>query len=280
MKTAMKKTLCGVGLCAAAAGGLLYFENHAAAQPLPVEAASASESASLTGSEKENVETLIQGAESMSSSELEQLLGEIAAQEQSSSQQETAASESRTQEAASSSYAGTTASSGTSGTSSTAAAPSSSSTSQSQGTAASSASSSQTQQEDSCDAQIQALVAQLYQQQERYERELLEVIRQAHEEYVAYPEDQRSLFLKVQVILGKTSDLTALEKDCDAEVDSICSQMTTILKANGRDTAIVQQVKKTYKDKKSELKQELIRQTYSGGDGSGSAGHWLYDQLE
>lgn len=281
MKTAMKKTLCGVGLCAAAAGGLLYFGNRTAAQPLPVEAASAaesaaSESASLTGSEKENVETLLQGAESMSSSELEQLLEEIASQEESSSQQETTAAESGTQEAASSSHAGTIASSNTS---SAAAASSSASTSQSQSTAASSVSSSQTQQ-DSCDAQIEALVAQLYQQQERYERELLEIIRQAHEEYVAYPEDQRSLFLKVQVILGKTSDLTALEKDCDAEVDSICSQMTTILKANGRDTAIVQQVKKTYKDKKSELKQELVRQTYSGGDGSGSAGHWLYDQLE
>ena len=35
--------------------------------------------------------------------------------------------------------------------------------------------------------EIEALVAQLYQQQERYERELLEIIRQAHQEYVAYP---------------------------------------------------------------------------------------------
>lgn len=124
------------------------------------------------------------------------------------------------------------------------------------------------------------LVAQLYQQQERYERELLEIIRQAHQEYVAYPEDQRSLILKVQVVLGKTNVLTAMEKDCDAEVNNICSQMTAILKANGRDTAIVREVKKTYTDKKAELKQELIRQTYSGGDGSGSAGHWLYDRLE
>lgn len=110
--------------------------------------------------------------------------------------------------------------------------------------------------------------------------ELLEIIRQAHQEYVAYPEDQRSLILKVQVVLGKTNVLTAMEKDCDAEVNNICSQMTAILKANGRDTAIVREVKKTYTDKKAELKQELIRQTYSGGDGSGSAGHWLYDRLE
>ena len=122
--------------------------------------------------------------------------------------------------------------------------------------------------------------AWLRQQQERYERELLEIIRQAHQEYVAYPEDQRSLILKVQVVLGKTNVLAAMEKDCDAEVNNICSQMTAILKANGRDTAIVREVKKTYTDKKAELKQELIRQTYSGGDGSGSAGHWLYDRLE
>ena len=278
MRETVKKTLCGVGLCAAVAGGLLYFENHAAVQPLPVGDASAAESAaselesaSLTEDTKEDVEILLQGAESMDSAEVEQLLGEDPAQKETGTQQDAAEN---SMQAASSSAPETTASS-SSGTN--AAAPSSSGTSQNQHTAA--ASSSQAQQ-DSCDTQIDALVEQLYQQQDRYERELLEIIRQAHQEYVAYQEDQRSLLLKIQVVLGKSDDLTALEKDFDAEVNNICNQMTTILKANGRDTAIVQEVKKTYTDKKAEFKKELIQQTYSGGDGSGSAGHWLYDRLE
>lgn len=271
MKETIKKTLCGVGLCAAAAGSLLYFEHHAKAPYLPVSAPSTAESASaepestsLPETADEKVELLIRGAESMSSAELEQLCAEIAAQEEADETQEETSAGSEAPAAAASSSPETAASSDSGA---------------SQAPAASVVSSSP-QQQDSCDAQIEALVAQLYQQQDRYERELLEIIRQAHQEYVAYPEDQRSLLLKVQVVLGKRSALTALEKDCDAEVDSICSQMATILKANGRDTAAVQEVKKVYTDKKSELKQELIHQTYSGGDGSGSAGHWLYDRLE
>ena len=75
-------------------------------------------------------------------------------------------------------------------------------------------------------------------------------------------------FFNIDLSVGNECD--RIVKDCDAEVNNICSQMTAILKANGRDTAIVREVKKTYTDKKAELKQELIRQTYSGGDGSGS----------
>ena len=279
MKNALKKTLCGIGSCAVVVGGLLYFRAHTEPSPLPVSeppaaqsAVSEPESNSSTDTAKEDVETLIQDGENMSSSEVEELLEKIAAQEENAAGSEaSAAASSSRPEGASSADTST-------------AALSSSVVSQSQST---SAAASQPQQ-DECDAQIEALVAQLYQQQERYERELLEIIRQAHQEYVAYPEDQRSLILKVQVVLGKTNVLTAMEKDCDAEVkrhfdlllNNICSQMTAILKANGRDTAIVREVKKTYTDKKAELKQELIRQTYSGGDGSGSAGHWLYDRLE
>ena len=48
-----------------------------------------------------------------------------------------------------------------------------------------------------------------------------------------------------------------MEKDCDAEVNNICSQMTAILKANGRDTAIVREVKKTYTDKKQNSSRNL-----------------------
>ena len=282
MKNALKKTLCGIGSCAVVAGGLLYFRAHTEPSPLPVSeppaaqsAVSEPESNSSTDPAKEDVETLIQDGENMSSSEVEELLEKIAAQEEKTKQEAYKAvfnaAGSEASAAASSSRP-----EGASSADTSTAAVSSSVVSQSQSI---SAAASQPQQ-DKCDAQIEALVAQLYQQQERYERELLEIIRQAHQEYVAYPEDQRSLILKVQVVLGKTNVLTAMEKDCDAEVNNICSQMTAILKANGRDTAIVREVKKTYTDKKAELKQELIRQTYSGGDGSGSAGHWLYDRLE
>ena len=89
MKKALKKTLCGIGSCAVVAGGLLYFRAHTEPSPLPVSeppaaqsAVSEPESNSLTDTAKEDVETLIQDGENMSSSEVEELLEKIAAQEE------------------------------------------------------------------------------------------------------------------------------------------------------------------------------------------------------
>ena len=80
MKKALKKTLCGIGSCAVVAGGLLYFRAHTEPSPLPVSeppaaqsAVSEPESNSLTDTAKEDVETLIQDGENMSSSEVEEL---------------------------------------------------------------------------------------------------------------------------------------------------------------------------------------------------------------
>ena len=88
MKKALKKTLCGIGSCAVVAGGLLYFRAHTEPSPLPVSeppaaqsAVSEPESNSSTDTAKEDVETLIQDGENMSSSEVEELLEKIAAQE-------------------------------------------------------------------------------------------------------------------------------------------------------------------------------------------------------
>ena len=154
MKNALKKTLCGIGSCAVVAGGLLYFRAHTEPSPLPVSeppaaqsAVSEPESNSLTDPAKEDVETLIQDGENMSSSEVEELLEKIAAQEENAAGSEaSAAASSSRPEGASSADTST-------------AALSSSVVSQSQST---SAAASQPQQ-DECDVQIEALVAQLYQ---------------------------------------------------------------------------------------------------------------------
>ena len=110
MKNALKKTLCGIGSCAVVAGGLLYFRAHTEPSPLPVSeppaaqsAVSEPESNSLTDTAKEDVETLIQDGENMSSSEVEELLEKIAAQEENAagSEASAAASSSRPEGASS-----------------------------------------------------------------------------------------------------------------------------------------------------------------------------------
>ena len=94
MKKALKKTLCGIGSCAVVAGGLLYFRAHTEPSPLPVSEPPAAQSAvfepesnSSTDTAKEDVETLIQDGENMSSSEVEELLEKIAAQEEKTKQE-------------------------------------------------------------------------------------------------------------------------------------------------------------------------------------------------
>lgn len=124
-------------------------------------------------------------------------------------------------------------------------------------------------------AQVDAQIERLYKVQDQFEERLWDVIREAYSEYMAYPKDERSSGLKVKIVVGKVSDISALEKECDAEVAQITGEMTTILKANNMDTTIVKEVEKTYKNKKTSLKKELISQAYSGGDGSGTSGHWL-----
>lgn len=273
MNGRVKKAVCGLGLCAVAAVCLVPVLHRggagaslAASLPSSIYEAVSS---SVPESVKEKIDDLIAKSETPSDSEVESIMEEAAAEEAESSSQlaeENASTGSDSTAASQPEKQPQAASSETAASSSSSAAASSPASSEAQ--------------KDSCDEQIEALIAQLYQQQDRYERELLETIRQAHVEYVSYPEEQRNLVLKVQVVLSKTSSLSKMEAECDAEVENICTQMTTILKANGRDTAIVNEVKKAYKDKKSELKQQLVSLTYSGGDGSGTAGHWLYDQLE
>ena len=47
------------------------------------------------------------------------------------------------------------------------------------------------------------------------------------------------------IVLSKSSELNALQASCDKEMDSIVSQMRTILQENGQSTALADQVMET-----------------------------------
>lgn len=126
--------------------------------------------------------------------------------------------------------------------------------------------------------QADAQIAALKQMEKTYESRLYGIMWDAFDEYQALPESSRNLVNKVSIVLSKRSDMTAMEKECDKEVEVILTELRRILTENGQSTAMADQAEKAYKDKKSALMAELMQQAYSGGDGSGQSGNWLNDR--
>ena len=103
-----------------------------------------------------------------------------------------------------------------------------------------------------------------------YEEELKALIRQvyavkarAENGLNALPKSQKTQTRKLMIVLSKSSELNALQASCDKEMDSIVSQMRTILQENGQSTALADQVMETYKAEKSARYTELKNKFYS-----------------
>ena len=97
----------------------------------------------------------------------------------------------------------------------------------------------------------------------RAENGLNACIAESKAEYRALPKSQKTQTRKLMIVLSKSSELNALQASCDKEMDSIVSQMRTILQENGQSTALADQVMETYKAEKSARYTELKNKFYS-----------------
>ena len=229
----------------------------AASSAAASESASGSESASLSGEED-------------ASSELEELEEEI--------QEEIASS------AASSEKAGSTASSASSSASSAAHSQPASSAASSSHAASSAASSSHASSaassESAVDAQIKHYVRQLENLRDQTESKLYGVIYEAYNEYIAHPEEERSLGLKVSIVVSKTAKLTSVQSECDKEFNAILKELRQYLRDNGRDQTVADDAEKEYKKMKSDLTSQLTSIVYNSAVGSGDGGKWIQENIE
>ena len=141
-------------------------------------------------------------------------------------------------------------------------------------TAASSGSTASTPR-NSCDEQLAQYIVQLEKLQKKSSSQLYSVIQEAYDEYIAYPEDKRSLTLKVSIVVSKGSKLTSLQSACDKEFNTILAQMRTCLKENGRDQKLADEAQKAYENAKSSMIKELTNIVYNTATGSGSGGQWI-----
>lgn len=249
-------------LAAAVLGVLFYLRGMAAGIPETLPDASA-DSTQLTLTD-EDLDKLLSGDIT-----LEELTDETAAS--NSGEQEASASAPQEGEDSASAPAGSAASSASSASRTESGSTTSSGKKEnttgtaSSGTAAATEkpASSSGKQEASYEAEVKALLKQLYSVKARAEAELNSCIAGAKAEFKSLPESQQTQARKISIVLARSGRLYAMQASYDKEVESIVSQMRAILTANGQSTALADQAMASYKAQKSAMYSQLTAKLYS-----------------
>ena len=249
-------------LAAAVLGVLFYLRGMAAGIPETLPDASA-DSTQLTLTD-EDLDKLLSGDIT-----LEELTDETAAS--NSGEQEASASAPQEGEDSASAPSGSAASSASSASRTESGSTASSGKKEnttgtaSSGTAAATEkpASSSGKQEASYEAEVKALLKQLYSVKARAEAELNSCIAGAKAEFKSLPESQQTQARKISIVLARSGRLYAMQASYDKEVESIVSQMRAILIANGQSTALADQAMASYKAQKSAMYSQLTAKLYS-----------------
>ena len=249
-------------LAAAVLGVLFYLRGLAAGIPETLPDAPA-DSTELTLTD-EDLDKLLSGDIT-----LEELTDETAAS--NSGEQEASASAPQEGEDSASAPAGSSASSGSadsrteSGSTASSGKQENTTVASSSGTAAATEkpASSSGKQEASYEAEVKALLKQLYNVKARAEAELNSCIAGAKAEFKSLPESQQTQARKISIVLARSGRLYAMQASYDKEVESIVSQMRAILTANGQSTALADQAMASYKAQKNAMYSQLTAKLYS-----------------
>lgn len=202
---------------------------------------------------------------------------EAASESASSSKEESSSSSSSA--SSSSSSASSTASSAAHSQAASSHETASSSHAASSSAASSSAASSSASAESAVDKQIDSYVSQLTNLRESSQKELYGIIGETYTEYVSHPEEERSIALKVSIVVSKTAKLNSAQSRCDKEFNAILKELRQYLKDNGRDQSIADEAEATYKQQKSAMTKELTDIVYNSATGSGDGGSWIVDHI-
>ena len=145
------------------------------------------------------------------------------------------------------------------------------------GSEPSSTPSSSASAESAVDAKINAYVQEIKALQKRTRKRLFDTVSDSYNEYISHPVEERSLALKVSVVLGKSNRLNQIQNECDAEFNTIIKELRQYLTDNGRDQSIADQAEREYKAEKDAVTKELTNLTYSQVTGKGEGAQWLQD---
>ena len=285
-----KKLIAGIVMAVAilAVGIMAVMADRA---PVPVSSSESKEEMiwdepeEISSSSAESAPESESAAESVPEEEPDSALDEEnALSEEVSSSEAASESASSSKEESSSSSSASSSSSSASSTASSAAhsqAASSHETASSSHAASSSAASSSASAsaESAVDKQIDSYVSQLTNLRESSQKELYGIIGETYTEYVSHPEEERSIALKVSIVVSKTAKLNSAQSRCDKEFNAILKELRQYLKDNGRDQSIADEAEATYKQQKSAMTKELTDIVYNSATGSGDGGSWIVDHI-
>lgn len=84
------------------------------------------------------------------------------------------------------------------------------------------------------------------------------IANQARAEFHALPKEEQTSANRRAIVNAKVGELSQLEKSCDAQVNSLLSQMEAELRAIGEDTSSAQALRSYYEDAKANQKAAYI----------------------
>lgn len=273
-----KKTMIRIAAAAAlvivAAIILLFGGRGSSASSLAASAPSGTSQAESMAVSSEESSSAASGAESTSRSE-----SEAVSEEQPDAEPEEPDAESRSgsaPESASGAAESKSASSAASSTASSAAHAAASS----EAAASQSASAVPAASENEVDAQIKKYIKQMEELRTRSEDHLYKYITESYDEYISYPEEKRSIALKVSIVLNKTAELNAAQSQCDKEFNALLAEMRQYLRDNGQDQTVADEAEKAYNDQKAAMSKELTSLVYNSAVGSGDGGTWIRNHVK
>lgn len=129
------------------------------------------------------------------------------------------------------------------------------------------------------DAQIKKYIKQMEELRTRSENHLYKYITESYDEYISYPEEKRSIALKVSIVLSKTAELNAAQSQCDKEFNALLAEMRQYLRDNGQDQTAADEAEKAYNDQKAAMSKELTNLVYNSAVGSGDGGAWIRNHV-
>ena len=106
---------------------------------------------------------------------------------------------------------------------------------------------------------IAQLVGKMYVLKSRFTGELKTIEKWVKTEYKKLTaEEKKSIAVKTKIGKEAISRATALEKDCDAQVEGILSEVTNLLKQTGQSTDLVKQIRDAYQQEKQLTKSYYV----------------------
>ncbi len=108
------------------------------------------------------------------------------------------------------------------------------------------------------DSEVAALIARIYVLKSTYVGKLDSLIAEAKSEYIALPDEKRNTSAKQKILSAKIGKAASLESECNAAVEGILSELSTVLKKYNRDMSLVESIRKAYANEKQLKKSYYI----------------------